>query len=72
MITVSTLFLIINVILFILILTASHLKKVKLFIDLEDGSAMDFVSSVIFVISLISILIQVTLFLVNNWNETIG
>ena len=72
MITISTLFLIINIILFILILTASHLKKVKLFIDPEDGSGLDFISSIVFVVSLIVILLQGGYSLYLNWNTTIG
>ena len=69
MITVANLFLIINLIVFILLMFGIYLKKVRIFVE-DDIKSL--APSIIFIITLATILCQGINTLVLNWNNTIG
>ena len=69
MITVANLFLIVNLIIFILLMFGIHLKKVRIFVENDIKSL---VPSIIFIITLAVLIFQGIYTLVLNWNNTIG
>lgn len=69
MITVANLFLIVNLVVFILLMFGIHLKKVRIFVD---GDIKSLAPSIIFVITLAVLVFQGIYTLVENWNSTIG
>lgn len=69
MITVANLFLIVNIIIFIQLLILLHFKKIRIF---RDDDIRTLAPSILFIISLASIVFQGIILLVTNWNSTIG